>query len=56
MINLLDLGFGLLELGLSKFKSKFPLELAQAAQAAVDAWSKHRNDVINRENLEAQRG
>lgn len=56
MISLLDMGFGLLELVLSKYKSKLPAELATAAQSAIDAWAAHRDDVITKDALESQRG
>lgn len=56
MITLADMGFGLLELLLSKHRSKLPVDLVTAAQNALDAWAVHRNDVVNRDNLEAQRG
>ncbi len=56
MISLADIGFGLLEMLLSKHGRKLPAELVQAAQAAVDSWAQHRGDVVTKANLEAQRG
>jgi hypothetical protein len=56
LITLADLGFGLLEMLLSKHGNKLPAQLVLAAQAAVDAWAIHRADVVTKEALEAQRG
>jgi len=54
-ITLLDLSFAFLQAILGKLKSQLPAELATAAQAAVDAWAAHKNDVITQASLEAQR-
>lgn len=56
MITLLDVGFALVESVLSKYSGKLPAQLVTAGQAAVDAWAAHRDDVITKANLEAQRG
>ena len=56
MISLLDMGFGLVEMLLAKHGHKLPAELVEAGQAAVDAWAKHRADVVTKANLEEQRG
>lgn len=55
-VPLIDLGIALLESFLGKLKSKIPLEVAQAVQAAIDALASHKNDLITKANLEAQRG
>jgi len=56
MVSLLDIGFGLVEMVLQKYNQKLPAELVTAGQAAVDAWAAHRDDVVSKANLEAQRG
>jgi len=56
IIGAIDAAFGLLEQLLSKNKNQLPTELVTAAQKAVDAWAEHRDDLITKANLEAQRG
>lgn len=54
-IVLLDLAFGFVDQLLKDHGQKLPAELTEAAQAAVDAWAKHRADVVTKAALEAQR-
>jgi hypothetical protein len=37
-------------------KSKAPQDIIDATSAAIDAWDKHRADLITKPALEAQRG
>lgn len=55
-IQLIDLGVGLLETLLGKLKSQVPAEVAAAVQAAIDALAAHRDDLITKANLDAERG
>lgn len=55
-ITLLDLGLNFLETFLSNLKNKLPAEVVQAIQAAIDALVAHKDDVVTKANLEAQRG
>lgn len=55
-ITLFDLVFGFLGNILSTHKDKLPAELVSAVQAAVDSWAAHRDDLVTKANLEAQRG
>lgn len=56
MIEFIDLGLGVLETILSKLKSQVPVEVVTAMQAAIDALAAHKNDLVTKANLEAQRG
>lgn len=56
MIELVDLGLGLLETYLGKLKSNLPVEVVTAIQAAIDALAAHKSDLITKANLEANRG
>ena len=55
-VTLLDLGFSFLQAFLGGMKSKLPAEVAAAVQSAVDAIAAHRNDVITKAMIEAQKG
>lgn len=55
-IGLIDLGLALLETLEGKLKNKVPLEVTQSIHAAIDAIAAHKNDLITKVNLEAQRG
>jgi hypothetical protein len=52
----IDIILQLLGVALSGLKNKTPFEVEQAVQAAYDAVEQHKNDVITKANLEAQRG
>jgi len=56
MIELIDLGATLLETFLGKLKNQVPEQVTQAVQAAIDALNAHKDDLITKANLEAQRG
>lgn len=56
MIELIDLGLGVLETILGRLKSQVPEEVATAIQAAIDKLAAHKNDLITKANLEANRG
>lgn len=55
-ISLIDLGLSFLETFLGKMKNQLPAEVAGAVQAAIDAIAAHKDDVITKAALEAQRG
>ncbi len=55
-VSLIDLGIALLQSFLSGTKSKLPAEVLQSVQAAVDALAAHKDDVVTKAALEAQRG
>jgi hypothetical protein len=55
-ITLLDLGLGFLQSFLGNLKNKLPAEVIASIQAAIDALVAHKDDVVTRANLEAQRG
>lgn len=55
-ITLLDLGLTFLGQFLGKLKNKLPAEVVTSIQAAIDALSAHKDDVVTKANLEAQRG
>lgn len=55
-IDLIDLGVSFLEMFLGKLKSQAPAEVLSAIQGSIDALNAHKNDVINKANLESQRG
>lgn len=56
MIELIDLGMTFLEMFLGKLKTQIPAEVVTAVQAAIDALAAHKQDLISKANLEAQRG
>ena len=56
-IVLLDLGSSFLKQFLASLtKSKAPAQLIDAVTATVEAIDEHKNDLITKANLEAQRG
>jgi len=56
-LTLLDMGLGFLETFLAGLKgSKAPAEIVAAIQAALDALFSHKQDVINKSNIDALRG
>ena len=56
MIELVDMAASIIEALLSKMKSQVPAEVAAAVQAAIDALAAHKNDLVTKANLEANRG
>lgn len=56
MIEFIDLGLGVLQTLLSKLKTQVPAEVVAAIQAAYDALDAHKNDLVTKANLEANRG
>lgn len=56
MIELLDLGIELTQMFLSKMKNQVPSELLDLGQKFVDAAVAHKNDLITKAALEANRG
>jgi hypothetical protein len=56
LMQLIDLGVGFLDMFLSKVKSSVPQTVVDAVQAAADALLQHKNDLVTKANLEAQRG
>lgn len=56
MIEIVDLIAGILTTALGGLKNKVPVEVTQAVQAAIDALNAHKDDLITKANLEAQRG
>lgn len=56
-VQLIELGIQFLLQYLSSLKgAKVPVEVATAVQAAIDALLAHKQDVINKSNLDALRG
>lgn len=55
-LTLIDLGLTFLTSFLDKMKNKLPAEVTKAVQAAIDALMVHKDDVVTKVNLEAQRG
>lgn len=56
-VTLLDLGIQFLLQYLAGLKgAKVPAELVTSIQAAIDALLQHKNDIITKANLDAQRG
>lgn len=55
-ITLLDLGISFLQSFLGGLKNKLPAEIVTAVQATIDALAAHKDDVVTKANLEAQRG
>jgi hypothetical protein len=57
LLTLLDLGIQFLLPFLSGLKgAKVPAEVLAAVQSAIDALLAHKQDVINKSNLDALRG
>jgi hypothetical protein len=56
MIEAIDIFLSLLGAGLGTLKNKLPAEIVAAVQAAYDALEGHKNDLITKADLEAQRG
>lgn len=56
MIEVIDLGLTFLQMFLGKMSNKLPAEVVASIQAAVDALVLHKNDLITKAALEAQRG
>lgn len=56
MIELIDLGLSFLQPFLQKLHSQIPAEVEAAVQAAIDALVAHKQDLITKAALEAQRG
>jgi hypothetical protein len=56
MVPLIDMGLGIIETLLGKFKTNLPAEVVSAIQAAYDALMAHKNDLITQAALEAERG
>jgi hypothetical protein len=56
LLPLLDVGLSFLQTFLSHTKSNVPSEVAGAVQAAIDAIAAHRNDLVTKAALDAQRG
>jgi len=57
MIMAIDLALPLLSSLISNLtKSQAPTHIISAVQAAIDALAAHRDDLITKDNLEAQRG
>jgi hypothetical protein len=56
MIPLLDIGIQLGQMFLGKLQNQAPTHVLSAVQAAIDALMAHRDDLVTKANLEAQRG
>jgi len=56
LIPLLDFGITILEGYLTHLGNKVPAQLVASIQSAIDAIAAHRDDLITKQNLEAQRG
>lgn len=52
----LNLGIAFLEKFLGEAKAKLPVEVIQAVESTIQALNAHKDDVITKANLEAQRG
>lgn len=55
-LELLNLGLTFLNQYLSGIKNKLPAEVVTSVQAAITALEAHRDDIVTKANLEAQRG
>lgn len=55
-MEVFDLAVAFLEGFLGTLKSKLPLQVTQAVQAAIDAIIAHKNDPLTKAAFEAQRG
>lgn len=53
---LLDLGITFLQQFLISTGQKIPSQVVAAIQAAIDALSAHKDDLLTKANFEAQRG
>jgi hypothetical protein len=51
----LNLGLGLLTQFLEGLKNQAPVHVLSAVQAAIDAITAHKDDVVSKANLEAQK-
>lgn len=56
MIALIDLGLTFLTGFLGNVQNQVPKNVVSAIQAAIDALSAHREDLITKANLESNRG
>lgn len=56
MIELVDLGLSLFQMFLDKQKNNLPAQVIGAIQGAIDALAAHKDDLITKAALEAQRG
>lgn len=56
MIEVVDLGLTFLQMFLGKYAKGLPAEVIAAVQASVDALAAHKDDLITKAALEAQRG
>lgn len=56
MIELLDVGIQLGQMFLGKLQNQAPTHVLSAIQAAIDALVAHKDDLVTKQNLEAQRG
>lgn len=56
MIELIDLGVTFLQMFLGKLSNQLPAEVLAAVEAAINALDAHKNDLITKAALEAQRG
>jgi len=56
-LGLIELGINFLSQFLSNLKwGKAPAEVLASVQAALDALNAHKQDIISKSNLDAQRG
>ncbi len=56
-VLLLDLGIGFVKQFIASVsKNKAPQQILDAGQALLDAITAHKDDVVNKANLETQRG
>lgn len=56
MIVLIDLGLTFLTGFLGNIQNQVPKNVVSAIQAAIDALAAHKDDLVTKQNLEAQRG
>jgi hypothetical protein len=56
LVPLLDLGISILEAFLGKLKDNLPAQIVADVQAVIDKLAAHKDDLISKANLEAQRG
>ncbi len=55
-VPMISLGLSFLQAFLTHSNNQLPAEVAGAVQAAIDALTKHRDDLITKAALDAQRG
>lgn len=55
-LQLLNLGLTFLQQYLSGIKNKLPAEVVSSIESSITALEAHRDDLITKANLEAQRG